>query len=129
MPKVNSFLEAGNLVAQLIEVKKRRFLVDLWNDLVDNTPVCTGYARASWFISPVQPRKKNPNGKRDPEAYCRVQYPRPFSPNLTKYKRNYTRWFIVNLAPYIEDLNNGSSRQADAGWVNDIVARNISKVS
>lgn len=116
VPKVRNFFEAANLVAELVEVKQRQFLLDTWNELVDATPVLTGKARASWFLSPGFPKTiELPDGV----------YGRPVEPNLAQYKRNHTRWLIANTAPYIAQLNAGNSRQAPAGFVNRIIARNV----
>lgn len=108
MPRVDSFVEAGKIIAHLVEAKKKDFLYALWEELVDLTPVDTGKARASWFISGGAPTTKElPSGN----------YGYPSRPELDRYKRNYTKWYLTNTAPYIKYLNNGHSEQAPAGFV------------
>lgn len=118
MPRVKNFREAGNLITKVVDVKSRQFLLDTWTDLVDTTPVKTGKARASWKISPGSPFTRE-----IPDGYYTI----PSPPNLDRYKRNWTKWYIANTAPYIEDLNAGSSRQAPAGFVQLAIQKNIAK--
>lgn len=120
MPTVvaNSLVEVGRLVAEFLHVKQRKFLLATWNDLVDTTPVKTGKARASWFISPGFPFSREiPDGN----------YARPIEPDLAKYSTKHTRWLISNTAPYIESLNRGSSRKAPAGFVQSAIYKNLIK--
>lgn len=127
---INTFVEAGRILANIIGVKQKAFMEQLWLDLVDATPVCTGYARASWFATPGIPKTKNPNGYRATTWDCKILYSYPDRPNLAKYKRNFSSWYIVNLAPYMEELNTGVSKQHGAnyaGWINDIVSKNVTK--
>lgn len=118
MPKVDRFVEAGRLLAHFVQAKEKQFMLDLWEDLANTTPVDTGRARASWRVSGGVPVTV----PLPPGEYA---YPQP--PNLDKYKRNYTKWFLVNTASYIEYLNNGHSQQAPAGFVQAAIQRQIAK--
>ena len=118
--EVNSFSDMIGHVTKLVEVKKRNFLMSAWKDLVDYTPVISGKARASWFISPNLPHSKElPTGTHG--------YPTP--PNLDKYKRNFSVWYIANTAPYMSKLNEGGSTQlgGQEGWIDAIILRNIAR--
>jgi len=114
MPRVDSFKEAGKLIAHFVDVHTKDFLYDLWFELVELTPVDTGRARASWYVTGGAPKRVVlPDG----------QYDFPSPPDLDKYKRNYTKWFVSNTAPYIEFLNAGHSRQAPSGFIQQAIAK------
>lgn len=117
MPRVvKEFNHVGNYIAKVVNVKTRQFLLDTWTDLVNTTPVKTGKARYSWKISPGSPfTREIPDGN----------YGYPPMPDLTRYQRNWTKWYIANTAPYIDELNRGSSRKAPAGFIQTAVNRNI----
>lgn len=116
MPRMTKFIDIGNIVTKVVNVKTRDFLIDTWTDLVNTTPVDTGKARASWKISPGSPfTKELPAG----------DYGYPSPPDLSTYKRNWTKWYISNTAPYISRLNNGWSQQAPVGFIEIAIQRNI----
>lgn len=116
MPRVTKFSEAGKLISKLVNVQSRQFLLDTWTDLVNTTPVKTGKARASWFISPGAPTTRE---------LASGTYGYPETPNLDKYKRNWTKWYITNTAPYIQFLNAGHSQQAPVGFIELAIQKNI----
>lgn len=115
MPRVTkTFGDAGNIIKKIVNVKHRQFMLDVWTELVNTTPVKTGKARYSWKISPGSPYTKEiPDG----------QYGYPPLPNLDRYVRNWTKWYIANTAPYIAELNQGSSKQAPTGFVEIAIDR------
>lgn len=118
MPTVDNFNDATKLVAHFIEVHTTHFLHDLWSELVSTTPVKSGKARASWFVSPVKPHTKElPKGN----------YGYPERPNLNRYKLKYKRWYLANTAPYIGKLNRGYSKQAPTGFVERAISKVVSK--
>jgi len=110
MPKLNAktFGDVGNYVGKIVNVKTRQFMLDVWTELVNTTPVKTGKARYSWKISAGSPfTKEIPDGT----------YGYPPLPNLDRYIRNWTKWYIANTAPYILELDGGSSKQAPSGFI------------
>lgn len=118
MPRVSEFKSVGKVITKLVEVKSRNFLLGTWNDLVRTTPVKTGKARASWMISAGFPKiKEIPDGT----------YGMPSPPNLDRYTKNWTQWYITNTAPYITRLNRGYSRQAPVGFIELAIQRNIAR--
>jgi len=129
MPTVKNFFEAGVIIAELAEVKSKNVMGSIWLDLVEATPVCSGYARGSWFVTPNIPKRTNPLGP-PPEInldmdHCTEKYSYPSYPNLKRYTRNFSKWYIVNLAPYVEGLNNGDSKKASSGWVEDAISARL----
>ena len=120
MPKLRTFSDVAKVISEVVEATNREFLMDTWQELVDATPVKTGKARASWFVSPNLPHLKEL-----PDAH----YPYPAPPDLNRYTRNFSLWYIANTAHYIGQLNRGSSRQAPAGFVDTIIKRNVDRAN
>ncbi|RLF44886.1 MAG: hypothetical protein DRN17_03605 [Thermoplasmata archaeon] len=139
---VGTFIELGKVLANIIGVRDARMMGSLWWSLVDATPVCTGYARASWFVTTGIVKSRNPNtprpkiGKKAEGGWdCKEVYDLPEYPEVIyKYTapgaRKASVWYIVNLAPYMEILNTGTSKKKSAnhaGWINNIVAQHVIK--
>jgi len=97
-------------------IKKVAF--DVYKGVNEKTPVDTGYARASWNISPHHPDPSIENAKKYPSGT------KPFrrfgsmgNENLHKQRsadtsKPVTRWFITNNVPYILYLEAGHSKQS-----------------
>jgi hypothetical protein len=119
MPQIvlRQLLDAFKVTAELIHVHQRDFLIQTGHRLAEATPKRTWKATNSWFISPGIPKTKEiPDGNY-------VGFRPDFEQQVAKYtKRNHTRWFISNTAPYISDLNFGSSRKAPAYFIDDTIA-------
>jgi hypothetical protein len=113
-----SLADIANSVEAFATGSKNRFLLKLWNDLVDSTPVDTGAARSNWTITPLRPSAFM-------NARDGTQYPRPSEPDIAQHSKTWGTWFIVNNSPYITYLNDGSSKQAPAGWINAAIQRNL----
>lgn len=88
-------------------------IVELTSDLVEGTPVDTGYARQSWHVT-TNRRDAGEPGNNDPAASAEQQ-----ARALDLSREVY----INNGAAYIGRLNNGWSAQAPAGWVDMAVER------
>jgi len=131
--EVGSFKELGRVITNIIGVRQVNLIGAMWFDLVEATPVCTGYARGSWFVTTGIVKSKNPLGRRADTDECKRLYDYPTYPEvLYKYSkpgaRKVTTWYIVNLAPYMEILNTGTSKKKAAnyqGWINDIVSKHV----
>ena len=73
-----NFKELGSMIESFAIRKHNGFLLGLWEDLVDGTPVDTGAARSNWIITPGQPGKRvNPRDG--------TKYARPNVPDVGKY--------------------------------------------
>jgi hypothetical protein len=75
-------------------------------ELVATTPVDTGRARSNW----------NPSLNTPDTSIVEPNQKKPIQPALAAYKITDTI-LITNNLPYIKPLNNGSSKQAPAGFV------------
>lgn len=107
------------------------------NDLTQVTPIDTGTAVSNWIVtldSPalsgliLAPFVPSPKGRVkhgvwvhavDPAITAQANVPQTFQAGLAviKSKKQGQSIFITNNAPYIELLNQGSSSQAPAGFV------------
>lgn len=93
-------------------VRAVAFVIDA--ELQATTPIDTGRARANWLPSLNTPDNRQIQG---PQS----NHP-PIAPILTAYKITDSILLTNNL-PYIQRLNNGSSVQAPAGFVDIAIAR------
>ena len=93
-----------------LETSIRAVALVVDRELVLRTPVDTGRARANWLPSLNAPSVSlvEPGQKPDIGA------------TLSSYKIEDTV-FISNNLPYIQRLNNGYSKQAPAGFVEDAI--------
>ncbi len=84
---------------------------DLWVDVVNRTPVDTGRARANWNLTIGEPA----------QGWSEGASGQPAMGDLARWDGTKSIW-IVNNVPYIEFLENGSSKQAPAGMLQVAVA-------
>lgn len=90
-------------VESRIHKTARVLVLEIWNNLVENTPVRSGRARANWVISRTGVAAELPPG----------QYSYPAPPVVPRFKE----LFIVNPLDYVQYLNDGWSEQAPAGFI------------
>lgn len=96
----------------------------IYGSLIDNpdnggTPIKTGYARSSWNISTGQPVGKLAAPTRDKNG----SYSPDSSPQLQITKEKIEDIYITNAVPYIVFLNQGSSKQAPAMFIERAIER------
>lgn len=138
MPNIiwaKNFIEVGQALTELIDVKERRTVYNIWTELVDHTPVCSGKAAYSWFVSPNSPITKDRlPAPPIPDDECVRIYVDPRSEGryrggpkvyFPEYTRNYTKWFINNPVDYIGDLNDGKSDKAPMGFIQQAITSAI----
>lgn len=113
-------------VADRITKGVERFGSDIFRrigeEIVPATPVDTGFARGNWRPSLNAP-SPIPVSILDPTGAATVG-------RITSVARQFrvgNRMFLVNRAPYIVKLNQGSSPQAPAGFVEEAIERGIRK--
>lgn len=92
-------------------------------ELVEDTPVDTGWARANWVpnIGAPGPSSSDPTGSPG-SARARAQ---AGVARLSAYRLSQGKVHVTNNVPYIEALNAGHSKQAPAGFVEAAVDRGI----
>lgn len=93
------------------------FAVTMHRELVLNTPILTGKAKAEWQIAlDAQPTEQVLGRTRPPSEVDYETYAAAAEGQLDGYSSGQTI-YITNNAPYINALNAGSSRQAAANFV------------
>ncbi len=95
-----------------VEDKLRDAVIDaaliLQGQLIQRTPVDTGRAKSNWFVDIGKPDTKQVEA-----GYANVS---EGAVRIEGYQLSTTA-FISNNLPYIKPLNQGSSQQAPAGFV------------
>lgn len=85
--------------------------------MIDRTPVDTGAAKYHWFVRPL-PDEGFDKARVDPSG----QQPKQRAKGDVKLFRIGMMVWLVNSAPYMTYLEQGSSKQAPAGVVNITLA-------
>ena len=99
----------------------RKASIDLYRDIVEQTPVDTGRAKANWALSTVE---ANPD-IRDKDGYSANELAVIISGEISDFKFDITDGvvWITNNLEYIEQLEDGTSEQAPYGMVSVSLAR------
>lgn len=98
-------------------IAKSALAVD--EDLVNKTPVDKGRARSNWFASINTPSTEQTDST-TPQTDSNVSIYDQFTLGR--------KIFITNNLPYIVPLNNGTSQQAPAAFVDDAVAKQVRRM-
>ncbi len=98
--------------------------VRITENIIRTTPVDTGFAKASWIPSVGAPVQSVAGSR---EAVNRSAQDAGVA-RLKTYKLGQGVIHIVNNVPYIADLNDGSSAQAPAAFVQGGIVRGIIEV-
>lgn len=101
-----------------------QFGILLTEELVQATPVQTGHARSNWIPSIGSPYP-SVVGSRDAVDYSVQQQGLA---SLESYKLDQGNIYVANNVDYIEDLNQGTSPQAPAEFVQGAVDRAIERL-
>lgn len=128
--------QVRQIIAELdnfTEFRIRQLTAEVTSLLIETTPVDTGWARANWvpnFSSPSVDRRelsREEQASELPSAQARQQG------GIARVVAGYTlargEVFISNGVPYITRLNDGSSRQAPAMFVQTAIRRAVAKVA
>ena len=105
-----------------LEKEVSALVLDITEKLIEATPVDTGWARASWIPSIGEPAD-SPSGSRD--SFTTGQQELGMAQVATQYTLSEGPIFITNNVPYIEKLNEGSSPQAPAGFIETAIKQSI----
>lgn len=116
----------NSVIAELDRFTNRlvaKIALDANSNLIEATPIDTGWARANWI-----PNVGRPSGPSQPEggatpnvSAARSQQSSGEADILTSYTIERGRIYISNGVPYITRLNDGHSNQAPAGFVEQAV--------
>lgn len=108
-----------------VETFMQEFGQDLNERLLENTPVDTGFLRASWYASLNTPQGKAPSPKSEANTTPNV------APPMTVARLNLTigtmkaedTVYIINGAKYARHVEYGTSRMAARGFVRKTIAQ------
>ena len=131
MQTLNSMNSIIPSITRMVGKKTAQLVQNMTQELIDTTPYCTGFAANSWYATPNAVKSKNDYIYLGDDVECLGQMPRK-QIDLSGYDKIYGEWFVVNLAPYIRELNEGSSKKVapghpDVGWIEDIVMKHSLK--
>ena len=105
-----------------------RLTLDVTANLIETTPVDTGWARANWVPSIGQPAIKDlPRVKPDDRQIVAdaVAEQQGATAGLLAYTLKMGRVFVTNNVSYILSLNDGTSKKAPTGFVQVAIARAV----
>lgn len=108
-------------IRQALDDSIKEVAFAIMEELIVANPVDTGWSRANWIVSIGSPRDQ-PYGTRESvsdfaQAHSQGQ--------LLVYDTKQGNIFINNNVPYITELNQGKSKQAPAGFVEQCIDRGI----
>lgn len=101
-------------MAKAINRAKIELALRIHSNLIMTTPVDTGFARSNWVISVGTPIQELPGNNQIVLQEKSMEVTDPI--------------YISNNTPYIGYLNEGSSRQAPAGFVNVAIHKAIASL-
>lgn len=127
MLDVSSFLSSVESFSRKVEEETDQLVSTLFADLsakvIEGTPVDTGRSRGNWYPSKDAPSSAYDENYFDPTAAKAVDRAAVFSLGV---KAGGIVW-LSSSVPYIDKLENGSSRQAPLGMVSVSLASVSSK--
>jgi len=111
----------------------RKIALDVVAELVKppplgGTPVDTGWARNNWSVQIGTPRT-DPIGSRDAASAARGEQVASTAQAATYQVEGREKLYITNNVPYITRLNEGSSKQAPRGFVQQAIRRAVERLS
>lgn len=132
MPTLEEQRQIKLIFSQITEFTERvvkKIVLDTVANLIETTPVDTGWARANWLPgiggAPTNEAPRPDNGQGIVSAGGRQSA--AVASFATSYNLRQGEVFIVNNVPYILQLNEGSSRQAPAGFVQAAIRKAVER--
>ena len=111
---------------QLAERTIKKITLDVTANLIESTPVDTGWARANWIPS-VTKSVSETDGTREQAEAGSISTGKQLSgqAEVVGYRLARGQVFVTNNVPYILRLNDGSSSKAPAGFVEAAVQKAV----
>ena len=122
--------EVNNVIVQLEEFTSElitKIVLDVHANLLETTPVDTGWARANWVPAIDEPFAENSEAI-DPEpsdVQSQAATQQAGVNLIFSYQLENGEVFITNNVPYIQRLNDGSSDQEPEGFVQRAITKAI----
>jgi hypothetical protein len=102
----------------------KKITLDVTANLVETTPVDTGWARANWIPAISQPYRSTEGS---PESVSRAAQTTGQARVATSYDIRQGSVFVSNNVPYIVRLNEGSSSQAPSGFIEAAITKAVTR--
>lgn len=109
----------------------KKITLDVTANLIEATPVDTGWARANWIasigapviadLSLIRSREQRAAGVQNAVG----EQATGTATVAANYKRGKT--YVTNNVPYIVDLNDGTSMQAPSGFVQEAIVKGLAQ--
>lgn len=125
-PQIRAIVQGMELLTERIVVK---ITLDVVANLIETTPVDTGWARANWVPAIGAPFKEDLSRVR-PDAASAGQASgkqQAAVGAMASYKLVRGSVFVSNNVPYINRLNAGSSQQAPAAFVQRAIEKAVTR--
>ncbi len=124
-PQIKAILRGLNRLGEKVVSK---ITLDLTANLIEATPVDVGWARSNWVPAIGTPFITNLRGVEATSANAAAAKSRQDNATsviATGYKLAMGNVFVSNNVPYIGRLNDGSSNQEPAGFVQRAIAKAV----
>lgn len=116
------------LLGRFTERAIARLSVNVTAELIEATPVDTGWARANWVPAIGSPFDVDaPNDGEGIAVDSRRGDQQRGTASVLAYRLSNGPVYISNNVPYITSLNEGSSSQAPAAFVQSAIAAGVKK--
>ena len=113
---------------RLAERTIKKITLDVTANLIESTPVDTGWARANWIPSVTKSIQDTAGTREQAESGSVNKGPQlSGQAEVLGYKLRQGRVFVTNNVPYILRLNDGSSTQAPSGFVEAAVQKAVAR--
>lgn len=125
-PQVQAIVRGLNKLAERVVIK---IAFDVVANLVETTPVATGWARANWVPAIGSPLVTDLSGipATTQGALSAKGQQDAATAGLLGYKLGKGSVFISNNVPYIIPLNMGSSKKAPSGFVQRAIRKAVTQ--
>ena len=121
--QIRTIIQALEETAEKVVI---RLGLNITANLIEDTPVDVGWARANW-VPTIGASRESPETSQPSDAQVATQLARQAAgqAGLLSYKLPRGAIFISNNVPYIGRLNDGSSTQAPAGFIQASIRRGV----
>ncbi len=127
--QIKAVIQALNKLAERVVIK---LTLDLTANLIETTPVDTGWARANWVPAIGEPIVRDLSNLEEADRLALVgsqvgEQGSATAKVAASYKLERGKVFVSNNVPYILGLNEGTSAQAPAAFVQMAIAKAVTQ--
>ncbi len=126
-PQIRAIVKGLERLTERIVTK---ITLDITANLIETTPVDTGWARANWVPAIGMPLEANLDGiipTSQDAASAASEQQAAIAGIVTGYKLSMGAVFVSNNVPYIVRLNEGSSAQAPSAFVQRAIEKAVTQ--